>query len=330
MTGFARVILVLTTLCSSILLGEGAEPAAASGGTLRDFFTSHGFGGAPLQRRLGNHLFVTAFINGQHTGLLIDTGAPVTLIDKESVRTPGLTVTNTNVTAGGAFGRRWEHYGVAKVNSVTMGNCTIANVPVALANESDLNYYTRLPHLDGLFGAREMVKFGMVIDCARQEIYISPTGPNSGISQQLAALMQSRGFTRVPLRRNANSHFDVPAAINAHTTRLIVDTGAITTNLAKKFAVDCGVVPGTFGMQRVVANSGEMRGLISNGIIKELKIGEFTIANAEVMLAPLDSALLQVKVAGEANAGLFGIDYLSLNFAVIDLGGMALYLRHAD
>ena len=47
-------------------------------------------------------------------------------------------------------------------------------------------------------------------------------------------------------------------------------------------------------------------------------------------MAPIDSAVVQSKSSGEANAGLLGEDHLSFNFAVIDLGGMALYLRHAD
>ena len=80
----------------------------------------------------------------------------------------------------------------------------------------------------------------------------------------------------------------------------------------------------------MVAGSGSLRVAISNGIVKQLQIGDFSIANAEVMLAPIDSAVLQSKVAGESNAGLLGEEYLSFNFAVIDIGGMALYLRHSD
>jgi len=300
--------------------------AVSNGGTLREFFAAHGFGGAPLHRRMENHLFVSAVINSRHTGLLIDTGCPMTLIDKSSAHTLGLSVKNTSATAGGVFGLRWEHYGVSKLNGITMGNCTITNVPVALADESDLNYYTRLPHIDGLFGAREMLKFGMVIDCARQEIYISPNGPNTAVSQQLAGSLQGRGFSRIPMRQTSNGHFDVPASINTHATRLIVDTGAITTLLAKEFAVQSGVAPGSFGDGRVTSS-----GIgLSSGYVKELQIGDFKIANAEVALAPIDSAVLQSKNAGESNAGLFGEEYLSLNFAVIDMGGMALYLRHPD
>ena len=313
------------------LFGQAAAPAASSGGTLRDFFASHGFGGAPLQRRFGNHLFVSASIDGRRTGLLIDTGAPITLIDKSSAGTLGLSIKDTPVTAGGVFGKKWERYGVSKVNSIAMGNCTITNVPVALADESDLNYYSRLSHIDGLFGAREMVKFGMVIDCGRQQIYISPTGPNAGTSQQLAAFLAGRGFTRIPIRLTGNRHFDVPAAINGHATRLIVDTGATTTLLGKEIAVQSGIVPGTIGPGRLFSQTTDGRRVpISAGNAKELQIGDFKIPNAEVLMAPIDSAVIQSKSSGEANAGLLGEEHLSFNFAVIDLGGMAMYLRHAD
>jgi predicted aspartyl protease len=317
--------------CFPTLHCQTAAPAASSGGTLRDFFSSHGLGGAPLQRRVGNHLFVSANMNGRHTGLLIDTGAPITLIDKSSAGALGLAINDTKVTAGGVFGKKWERYGISKVSSIAMGNCTITNVPVALADESDLNYYSRLAHIDGLFGAREMVKFGMVIDCARQQIYISPTGPNAGTSQQLAALLAGRGFARIPIRLTANHHFDVPAAINGHATRLIVDTGATATLLGKEIAIQYGVVPGTLGPGRAFSQTTDGKRVpISGGNVRELQIGDFKIPNAEVMMAPIDSAVVQTKSSSEANAGLLGEDNLSFNFAVIDLGGMALYLRHAD
>jgi hypothetical protein len=65
-------------------------------------------------------------------------------------------------------------------------------------------------------------------------------------------------------------------------------------------------------------------------MVKELKVGHFAMENVGVMLTPIHDWVLQSKVAGEANAGLLGNEYLSLNFAVIDLGGMNLYLRPPD
>jgi predicted aspartyl protease len=298
----------------------GAQQPANSGeGSLRAFFTSEGFGGAPLQRRFGNHLFVATTINNKRTALMIDTGSPHTLISKDSVGTLGLSVQKTNARVGRAFGLTYEHFGVSKATTVTMGNCTLTNVPVAIADQSDMNYYSRLPHLDGLFGAHEMRNFGAVIDCARQMLYISPRGPNSGTSQKLAAFLTSRGFTRVPLRLTSDHHFEVEAAVNGHPARLIVDTGAGTTLLAKEFAVASGVVPAALP---IAADAGDGRVVqMSGGDVKELAIGDFKITNAEVEMA---------KVATGANAGLLGEEYLTWNFAVIDVGGMSLFLRHPD
>ena len=56
-----------------------------------------------------------------------------------------------------------QRFGISKVATLGMGNCTFQNVPVQVADESELNEYAR-PHLDGLFGAHEMAKFGMIID----------------------------------------------------------------------------------------------------------------------------------------------------------------------
>src|SRR5438552_1245602 len=108
-------------------------------GTLAGFLSGQGLVGVKLERRFGNHLFVPVSINDRRAALMIDTGAPVTLIDKNSAGTFGLKVENSTINVGGAFGKRWEHYGMSTAKSIAMGNCVVTNVPVALADESDLN-----------------------------------------------------------------------------------------------------------------------------------------------------------------------------------------------
>jgi hypothetical protein len=44
----------------------------------------------------------------------------------------------------------------------------------------------------------------------------------------------------------------------------------------------------------------------------------------------LSPEVVQAKGGSESNAGFFGAEYLAFNFGVIDIGGLALYLRHAD
>jgi predicted aspartyl protease len=183
--------------------------------------------------------------------------------------------------------------------------------------------------LNGILGINEMVKFGMIIDCARQMLYINPNGANSSVSQSLASFLSSRGFTRVPMRLNANNHFDVQGTLNGHGTRFIVDTGAATTLIDKETAVRSET--GVTALWGVGGNgAGGLRGGLGRTGVKELGIGSFKLANAEVAVAHVSSDILLSKSAAESNAGVLGQEYLASNFAVIDMGGRALYLRHPD
>jgi hypothetical protein len=74
---------------------------------------------------------------------------------------------------------------------------------------------------------------------------------------------------------------------------------------------------------------GLVEGINRTGV-KELAIGNFKLGNAEVVVAHVSKDILLSNSAAESNAGLLGQEYLSSNFAVIDVGGMALYLRHPD
>jgi hypothetical protein len=110
-----------------------------TGGTLAGFLNRQGLAGAKLERRFGNHLFLPVSINNRRAALLIDTGSPHTVIDVNSVNSFGLTVEKTDSNVGGLFGRSWERYGTSKVKNIALGNCTVTNVPVAIADISDMN-----------------------------------------------------------------------------------------------------------------------------------------------------------------------------------------------
>src|SRR5207253_295917 len=103
-------------------------------GTLSGVLSRQGLASAKLERRYGNHLFVPVSINNRRGALLIDTGSPNTLIDRNSVNTFGLTVDRTDSSVGGLFGRSWERYGASKVKTIAMGNCMVTNVPVAITD----------------------------------------------------------------------------------------------------------------------------------------------------------------------------------------------------
>src|SRR5215510_1135247 len=101
-------ILLLTTLIPFRTHGQQA------GGTLASALSKQGLAGAKLERRYGNHLFVPVSINNRRGALMIDTGSPNTLIDRNSANTFGLTAEKTDSNVGGLFGRAWERYGASK------------------------------------------------------------------------------------------------------------------------------------------------------------------------------------------------------------------------
>ena len=330
----------------SILLVASVAPFRAqsqqTGGTLAGFLAQQGLACAKLERRFGNHLFIPVSINNRRAALLIDTGSPHTVIDVNSANSFGLTVEKTDSNVGGLFGRSWERYGTSKVKNIALGNCTVTNVPVAIADISDMNRgrngpatgshiadSQNLSHVNGVLGASEMVKFGMIIDCTRQMLYVSPNGPSSAVSQGIAGFLASRGFTRIPMRLNSNHHFDVEGALNGHVTRFIVDTGSGATLVDKQVAVRSGT--GMTALTGVGAGgAGGLVEAVSRAGVKELAIGGFKLANAEVVVAHLSGDIRLSKSAVESNAGVLGEEYLSSNLAIIDMGSLALYLRHPD
>jgi predicted aspartyl protease len=316
--------------------------AQQSSGTLTGLLSRQGLGGAKLERRFGNHLVVSVSINNRRGALMIDTGSPNTVIDVNSVNTFGLTVEKTDSNVGGLFGRTWERFGTSKVKSIAMGNCTVTNVPVAIADFSSFNRdrsgpatgshisdSKSLAHINGVFGANEMVKFGMIIDCTRQMLYVNPNGRSPVVSQVLASFLTGRGFIRVPMRLNANDHFDVEGALNGYSTRFILDTGSANTLIDTQVAVKSGAGVTPLAGYSAGGAGGLVEGVNRTGV-KELAIGDFKLANAEVVVAHVSKDILLSNSAAESNAGVLGQEYLSSNFAVIDIGGMALYLRHPD
>ena len=130
------------------------------------------------------------------------------------------------------------------------------------------------------------------------------------------------------MRRNSTDHLDVSAVLNGHPTRLIVDTSAGVTTVDSTMAAEAGIgVSGT----RFREDAGDGRfEPVGTGDVKELTIGDFTIPKATVMVVNVSGVVLRSKTSAESNSGLIGAEYLAWNFAVIDVGGMALYLRHPD
>ena len=309
---YLALSLALAMPAMSAPRNDSAQAPAA----LKTFLEHEGFGGAPLQRRLGNHLFAPTVINGRRMALAIDTGSPFTLVDAASAKSLGLRVQATNAHIMGVTGLV-EKAGTANLGTLGMGNCTFVNVPIGVADTGDMNL-VRGPHLDGLFGVHEMSKFGMIVDCARQMVYVHPNGSSAARSQKLTEFLRGRGFVRIPMRFNKGHHLVVDGAVNGRTARFIVDTGAGTTFLSAPVAYASGAATTGVNLLATGATGGALPEKVAR--IKELALGDLLVHNAELTIG-------EPKIDAD---GLLGEEYLSWNFGIVDVGGMNLYLRPPD
>jgi predicted aspartyl protease len=297
------------------------KAAAADNSTLGTFLKQEGFGVVNLKREdLDNqaahkndpkHLIVEVEVNRVSASLMVDTGTPTTNIARGGLEKFGLVEQKTSLRVASPLGSASnKFFGVAKVSTLAMGNCVMQDISVII---------DAIPYVDGVFGSDDMHRIGAVLDCAEPALYYAPRGPSSDTSSKLAAMLQSNGFTQVPMRLTSDHRLDVTCSIDGVTSTIVVDTGSLATCLDRAVGIKAGVI--MKHTRRVLIGSGGANAPVSIGHVKQFAVGDFEIRDAQI-------GFVRLKKADHPSAHLLGIGELVSNSAVIDLGGLCMYLRH--
>ena len=115
------------------------------------------------------------------------------------------------------------------IHQLAMGNCTLTNVKAAvLPDPAGGGLHRVYGATDGLFGLREMMKYGAVLDISNHLLLVNPRGQSNGVSAGMRSILTKQGYTPVELSISGG-HLHVPAVINGTPCRLVVDTGAFLT-----------------------------------------------------------------------------------------------------
>lgn len=313
----------LPTLCLSLIL---ASPAAARGevalSALDAYVVSKGYGGAQFVS-VHNTFRLPIIANGKAGDLTIDTGAPTTVIFKATVKKYGLATRDTEHQVHGAFGKGTEKVALTTIRQLAMGNCTLLNVKAAVLSDSlGGSLYRMYGATDGLFGLREMLNYGAVLDISNHLLLVHPRGRQKGISAGIRSILTKQGYTAVDLQF-VDSHLRVKAVANGRPCQLIVDTGAFFTTFDQGFARQAHL--GSYGTGLSASGLGTKGRPIRTTQFPEFKVGSFTIRNASATVTELDPELLNGE--GKPAAGLLGADYLGQHGAVFDFNDGTLYLR---
>jgi len=259
-----------------------------------------------------DHLVLPAKINEQSATMVVATGAPISALDRRSLRRFRLNEVQTTWPVSGAFGRSAESYGMLDLKTLDVANAVFRKVRVATL---DLHLHTGdgPPQFDGILGLAELRRVGGVVDCGHRILYFNPKGSNKETSRKLSALLAQEGFARVPLGVDSLRHLAFDCTINGYRSSMMVETAAYTSFIVSRIAAKAGV--------RASANTTEAIGVgnrkasLHVGQVNEFVTGNFRILNTH--WGVIDS---------EFNC--LGIDQLSAHYAIIDTGALALYLKH--
>ena len=294
---------------------------AADNSTLNSLLKQEGFGVVKLkQKNLDNqkahknqpkHLIIDVEVNRASASLMVDTGTPTTNIARDSLEKFGVAEQKSSFRVTSPLGSASnEFYGIAKLNTLVIGNCVIQDVPVLI---------DAVPYVDGVLGSEDMHRIGAVLDCAEPTLYYAPRGPRSDTSSKLAATLQGNGFTQVPMRLTSNHRLEVTCSIGGVPATIIIDTGSLATCVDKSIAIKAGIK-----MKRtrtVLIGSGGASASVTIGHVKQFVIGDFEVRDAKI-------SFVDLKKTDNPTAYLLGIGELVSNSAIIDVGGLRMYLRH--
>jgi predicted aspartyl protease len=294
---------------------------AAGYPTLGSFLKQQGFGVVKLkQATLGNqkandnnakHLIIDVEVNRVSASLMVDTGTPTTNIARASIEKFSVVEQKTSLRVASPLeSASNKFYGVAKLNTLALGNCVIQDLPVLI---------DAIPYVDGVLGSDDMHRIGAVLDCAEPTLYYAPPGPRSDSSSKLAAMLQSSGFTRVPMLLTPDHRLEVACSIDGVASTIIVDTGSVATCMDKSIGIQAGIR--MKHTSTVLIGSGGASARVSINRVNQFTIGDYKIRDADI-------SFVYFRKPNRPSARLLGIGELVTNSAIIDVGGLSMYLRH--
>jgi predicted aspartyl protease len=283
-----------------------------------------GYVAVPVHYSHWNKMLMDAVVNGRRARFVVDTGAGYSILDAGRAHSLGVSPVGADSPYGEFANLNGVSYRVGYLNSLRAGAMDFGSGPMALfqpANEdAALNSRLNSDNDAGIIGADILTHYKAVINCYTKTIFFK-TSPSEHL--HVVRFAASQHFIRIPLREEVSRAFTVPASINGHPCRLLVDTGAFVTTFDLRHAKEFGLsftgtrMSGSFadGISRQVAI----------GKVGNLRIGEYQVPPQKLAASVLPEFALeqgQVKIAG-----ILGMELLAVSHGIIDFDSMSLFLK---
>lgn len=269
-------------------------------------------------------MLMDAVVNGRRARFIVDTGAGYSILDADRARALGVSAVGSDSPYGEFANLNGVSYRVGYLNSLRAGAMNFGSGPMALFQPAnpDAAFDSRLngDNEDGIIGADILTHYKAMINCYTKTIFFKTT---SAEPLHVARFAKSQHFIRVPLREEVSRAFTVPASINGHPCRLLVDTGAFITTFDLKRAKEFGLSFAATKMKGSFADGVSRRVAVGN--VANLRIGDYQVP-PQILAASMlpDFAVEQ----GQAKtAGILGMELLAVSHGIIDFDSMSLFLK---
>ena len=312
------VLLCLWLLVGGTQLGVAQQNFGVVQGRIAEGIKEVSVTGNLVPKKAGTSLALTVPVSlnsSKTTWWVVDTGAQVCVIDPSFSKKLGLQADNK-------VGR----FPVTMVNNFGLGTfqCNgIACVVRSIGELHTLELRNQGGSFDkaGVIGVNLLAKYGAIINCRTQQIFLSPSG-NLGMSRQKYEQM---GFTYVPMNVTSKNRLEVVGTLGGKEFSFFLDTGAFSTTLDDSIRneVQLPFFTTNTKIEGPFHDFGR-DARYSYGTATDFKLGTYDASGAR-----LGSTTLNISESGSSHrfAGLIGMDFLFFRSAIIDVGGRALYLK---
>ena len=275
--------------------------------------------GKLVPEKVGTSLALTVpvSVNGSKTTWwVVDTGAPVCLIDPSFSTKLGLQADS-----------RVGSFPMTTVNNVQLGTfqCNgIACVVRSIGELKTLELRNQGGSFDktGVIGINLLAKYGGLINCRTQEIFLTPSG-NLGMSRQKYEAM---GFTYVRMNVTSRNRLEVTGTLGGKEFSFFLDTGSYSTMVDNSIRNEVNL-PFFSTNAKIVGPFHDFGkdARYSFGTATDFKLGTYDASGARIGATTLN--LHESPGSPHRLAGFLGMDFLFFRSAIIDVGDRALYLK---
>lgn len=287
-----------------------------------------GYQTVALSRGMLNHLLMDARISGRKALLAVDTGAPFSVLDLGSSGKFGLGGPDPNSGIPATMTINGLPAETAILRDLEAGGMHFGSGPIAIVDLSSIKQRRRdrrsMWALDGIVGVDILRTYGGILDCRAPAILFRTGDTRINLAGTLAAA----GYVRIPMTMSSERLFTVPCSLNAKPFRMVVDTGASATTIDPSIATRLGLRAVLTKDVAGGVNTGDSR--VSAAQAENLHIGGFAVAPLTLAVVRVPQIPVGSEEGGRPLGGLIGNEILAQHHGIIDIDGLALYLRQSE